>query len=128
MQIDPIADFLNQLKNASTRKHDTVAVSSSKMKVELLKVLEHAGMIMGFETLTKGKFPKLSVKLKPETRLALRRMSKPGRRLYVSNDEIKTVRSGLGIQILSTPKGVMTNKQARAQGVGGEVICEAYVM
>lgn len=128
MQTDPIADFINQLKNASTRKHETVSVSTSKLKVELLKVLQHAEMIEGFESVGKGKFPKLSIKMKLDKRLSLRRMSKPGRRLYVGADEIRSVRSGLGIQILSTPKGIMTNKQARAQGVGGEVICEAYVM
>ncbi|MBO9361676.1 MAG: 30S ribosomal protein S8 [Thermoflexus sp.] len=128
---DPIADMLTRIRNASMVGHSRVAIPSSKFKVAIARVLKEEGYIEDFQITSDRPQPKLIIKLKyvGERRFrkpaisGLRRVSKPGRRVYVGKEEIPLVMSGMGIAILSTPKGVMTDKQARRLGVGGEILC-----
>ncbi len=131
MQItDPIADMLTRLRNASLARHSTVVMPSSKMKEAIAAILKSEGFIQDFEVMQDGIKKTLRIQLKYTTdRQAvvsgLKRISRPGRRVYAGRDEIPLVLSGMGVAIMSTPKGVMTGKDARRQGVGGEVL--AYV-
>lgn len=131
MQIsDPIADMLTRLRNGALARHAYVAMPSSKMKEAIAAILKSEGFVQDFEVYTDGVKKTLRVQLKytQERRpvmTGLRRISRPGRRVYSSREEIPLVLSGMGIAIMSTPKGVMTGKDARRQGVGGEVL--AYV-
>ena len=133
---DPIADMLTRIRNAVMAGHQTVTVPSSKMKIAIVQILEKEGYIDGFEELeTEGrpyKTIRIHIKYTGERRerravlSGLKRVSRPGRRVYSSRREIPWVRSGIGISILSTPKGVMTGNRARQLGVGGEVLCEIW--
>jgi small subunit ribosomal protein S8 len=133
---DPIADMLTRIRNAVIAGHQTVTVPSSKIKIAIVQILEKEGYIEGFEELaTEGKSHKtlrIHIKFTGERRqrrpvlTTLKRVSRPGRRVYASRKEIPWVRSGIGISILSTPKGVMTGARARQLGVGGEVLCEIW--
>ena len=125
---DPIADMLTRIRNAILARHDFTLVPASKMKLTIAKVLKDEGFIRDYEVL-KGK-PQRMIKIylkyteKKEPMLAgLKRVSKPGLRVYVQQTEIPRVYGGLGIAILSTPKGVMTGQQAWRQKVGGELLC-----
>jgi small subunit ribosomal protein S8 len=129
---DPIADMLTRIRNATMARHSQVAMPSSKMREEIAKILKEEGFIQDYEILP-GKFPSLLIHLKytRERRArpvitGLNRISKPGRRTYVGHQDIPRVRSGLGISILSTSKGLMTGEQARRQGIGGEIICYVW--
>ncbi len=128
---DPIADMLTRIRNANAAKHDTVEVPSSKMKLEIVEILNREGYIKGFELLEDGVKKTILITLKyGETKnqkviAGIKRISKPGLRIYADTDNLPKVLGGLGIAILSTNKGVITDKQARTEGVGGEVI--AYV-
>jgi small subunit ribosomal protein S8 len=126
---DPIADMLTRINNAGMARHNQVAMPASKIKEAIAKILKDEGFIQDYEVLP-GKVPSLLIHLKytrdrrSEPVIAgLKRVSKPGRRTYVKKDKIPWVRSGLGVAIVSTPKGVMTGDQARRQGLGGELIC-----
>ena len=126
---DPIADMLTRVRNATMARHNQVAMPSSRMRESIAKILKDEGFIQDFEILP-GKFPSLLIHLKytrerhsQSVITGIQRISKPGRRAYVGNQDIPRVRSGLGISILSTSKGLMTGEQARRQGIGGEVIC-----
>lgn len=123
---DPISDFLTRWKNASRAKKQDFIAPYSKLKAEIARVLQEEGYIWGFEVETTGKHPVLKVKAKYNGATPilndLRRMSSPGMRQYVGSGEIPKVLNGLGIAILSTPKGVMTGSQARKQNVGGELL------
>ena len=126
---DPIADMLTRIRNAGLAKHTQTAMPSSKLRTEIAKILKEEGFIQDFEVLP-GKVPSLLVHLKytRDRRAApvivgIERVSKPGRRMYVGKQDIPYVRSGLGIAVVSTSKGVMTGDQARRMGVGGEVLC-----
>ncbi|MCS7172781.1 MAG: 30S ribosomal protein S8 [Armatimonadetes bacterium] len=125
---DPIADMLTRIRNANAAGHEEVEISASKMKAEIARILREEGFIADYRVEPDGKQGVLRIRLrygpkKQRILLGLRRVSKPGRRIYVRRDRIPRVQGGLGIAILSTSKGVMTDKQARAAGVGGEVIC-----
>lgn len=129
---DPIADMLTRIRNATMARHSQVAMPSSRMREGIARILKEEGFIQDYEILP-GKFPSLLVHLKyTRERHArpvisgLNRISKPGRRTYVGNQDIPRVRSGLGISILSTSKGLMTGEQARRQGIGGEIICYVW--
>jgi small subunit ribosomal protein S8 len=129
---DPIADMLTRVRNANTAMHDTVRMPSSKLKENIARILETEGYIEGFEVASDSTRPGrvLEVKLKysPErkrTISGIRRVSKPGLRVYAKRDKLPRVLGGLGIAIISTSKGLMTDKQAAKQGFGGEVL--AYV-
>lgn len=126
MLTDPIADLLTRLRNQSAVGHEKFTLPYSKIKKSILDLLTEAGFIKGAEVVQEGNIPTINVKLLPDKKLSLKRVSKPGQRIYVKNEDIKKVRNGLGISIISTPKGMMTNLQARKEKVGGEVICEIY--
>ncbi len=128
MQItDPIADMLTRIRNATTARHDTVDVPASNMKKAIAEILLEEGYIKSFQTIEDGNQGTIRIALKylPEGGGAIagmRRVSKPGLRVYASAEELPEVLRGLGIAIISTSKGVMTDKHARANGVGGEVL------
>ena len=133
---DPIADFLTRIRNAVMAGNENTSVPSSKIKVTLAKILTEEGFIDGFEQISVEGKPqgtlRIHLKYVGERRerkpviSGLRRVSKPGRRVYVGRGEIPWVQSGLGISILTTPKGVVTGVRARQLGVGGEVLCEVW--
>jgi small subunit ribosomal protein S8 len=124
---DPIADMLTRIRNAQQVEKLTVGMPSSKLKVAIAKVLKDEGYIESFNIATQDGKPNLNIELKYYAGKAvierLERVSKPGLRIYKGKDELPTVMNGLGIAIVSTPKGVMADRHARSQGVGGEVIC-----
>ncbi|HLV02653.1 MAG TPA: 30S ribosomal protein S8 [Acidobacteriota bacterium] len=128
---DPIADLLTRIRNAQQAYHEDVEVPFSKMKEAIVRILQEEGYVKGYKVNDKKPFKTISVSLKyvgdrePAIR-RLQRVSKPGRRIYVRKGEIPPVLNGLGINILSTSKGVLTGKAARHQGVGGEILCEIY--
>ncbi len=128
---DPIADFLTRLRNAQMAKHEAVEIPHSKMKAEIARILEQEGYIVGFSEKGSGAERVLVVEPKygPDGERAiagLRRMSRPGRRVYRKQKEIPRVLDGLGVAILSTSQGILTDHQARSRGVGGEVLCFVY--
>jgi len=133
---DPIADFLTRVRNAIMAGQQTVSVPSSKLKLAIAKILQEEGFIENFEEISvEGKVQnvlRMQLKYVGERRerkpviSGLKRVSSPGRRVYVSKREIPWVQSGLGISILTTPKGVMTGGRARQLGVGGELLCEVW--
>ena len=125
---DPIADMLTRIRNANTAKHDTVDVPSSKMKLAIAKILEEEGYIRKYELVDDGAFKNIHITLKygadksEKIITGIKRISKPGLRVYAGKDELPRVLGGLGIAIISTNQGVITDKEARKQGVGGEVL------
>lgn len=128
---DPIADMLTRIRNALLAQHTSVAIPHSKLKVEIARILKEEGYIEDYEIVDGQPFGTIVIQLKywgtrRERRAViseLKRVSKPGRRVYVGKDEIPWVLSGMGIAILTTPQGLMTGQQARRKGVGGEVLC-----
>jgi small subunit ribosomal protein S8 len=124
---DPIADMLTRIRNAQMVEHATVAMPSSKVKVAIAKVLKDEGYIDGFKIGGEDAKPMLEIALRYHAGTPviekLERVSKPGLRIYKSKDDIPPVMNGLGIAIVSTSRGVMTDRKARATGVGGEVLC-----
>ena len=129
-QSDPIADMLTRIRNAAMAHLPEVEVESSNMKKRIIEILEEYGFIESFEFVEDKKQGILRIKLRyiedESVFKELKRVSKPGRRQYVSLEEVPNVKRGMGIAVLSTSKGVMTNKEARKQGVGGEYICYVY--
>jgi small subunit ribosomal protein S8 len=128
---DPIADFLTRIRNAHMAKHDIVVMPHSKMKREVARILKQEGYITDFSESGSGAEATLTVVLKygPDGDRAitgLRRMSRPGRRVYRKQTSIPRVLDGLGVAILSTSRGILTDHEARRQGVGGEVLCFVY--
>ncbi|MBQ2276256.1 MAG: 30S ribosomal protein S8 [Lachnospiraceae bacterium] len=128
---DPIADMLTRIRNANTAKHDTVEIPASKMKLAIAEILLDEGYIKGFEVVEDGNFKTIRVELKygkdknEKIITGLKRISKPGLRVYASKENLPKVLGGLGIAIISTNKGVLTDKEARKQNIGGEVL--AYI-
>jgi small subunit ribosomal protein S8 len=125
---DPIADLLTRIRNGIHANKDTVEVPSSKLKTEILRILEQEGYINGFEPVTVDGHPRLKVSLKYGIRRAkaireIKRISKPGLRVYKSAELVPRVQGGMGIAILTTSQGVMTDRRARQLGIGGEVLC-----
>ncbi len=124
---DPVADMLTRIRNAVSAKHDTVDVPASNMKKSIAQILLDEGYIKNFQIVDDGTQGKIHITLKynagkEKVITGLRRVSKPGLRVYVGADELPRVLRGLGIAIISTSKGVMTDKQARKEHVGGEVL------
>ena len=125
---DPIADMLTRIRNANTAKHDTVDVPASKMKIAIADILVNEGYIAKYELSDEGAFQNMHITLKygadknEKIITGLKRISKPGLRIYVVKDELPRVLGGLGIAILSTNQGVITDKEARKLQVGGEVL------
>lgn len=125
---DPIADMLTRIRNANTAKHDTVDVPASKMKEAIANILLEEGYIKAVEIVEEGKFKTIHITLKygkdknEKIITGIKRISKPGLRVYASKDELPKVLGGLGTAIISTNKGVLTDKEARKENVGGEVL------
>ncbi|MCI6164115.1 MAG: 30S ribosomal protein S8 [Lachnospira sp.] len=129
LMTDPIADMLTRIRNANTAKHDTVDVPLSKMKLSIAKILLDEGYIKSYELVDNGNFKDIHITLKygkdknEKIISGLQRISKPGLRVYANKEELPKVLGGLGVAIISTNKGVVTDKEARKLGVGGEVLC-----
>ena len=126
---DPIADMLTRIRNANTAKHDTVDVPASKMKIAIANILLDEGYIAKYDLVEDGHFQTIHITLKygadknEKVISGLKRISKPGLRVYANTEDIPKVLGGLGTAIISTNKGVVTDKEARKLGVGGEVLC-----
>ena len=128
---DPIADMLTRVRNANMVKHETVDVPASNMKKEIARILLEEGFIRGYDVIEDGKQGIIRIQLKygqmsERVITGLKRISKPGMRVYAAKDEVPRVLNGLGISIISTSKGILTDKQARRENVGGEVICYVW--
>jgi small subunit ribosomal protein S8 len=133
---DPIADMLTRIRNAMAVGHPTVAIPSSKLKAEIARILTEEGYVAGYEVVdgeSKGhKILRLQLRYVGERRFrrpvitGLERVSTPGRRVYTGKRDIPWVLSGLGVSILTTPKGVMTGQRARQLGIGGEILCKVW--
>jgi small subunit ribosomal protein S8 len=125
---DPIADMLTRIRNANTAKHDTVDVPASKMKISIAEILLNEGYIKNYELVDNGNFKDIRITLKygkdknEKVITGLKRISKPGLRVYANKEELPKVLNGLGTAIISTNQGVITDKEARRLGVGGEVL------
>lgn len=124
---DPVADMLTRIRNANSAKHETVDVPASKMKKAIAEILHEEGYIKGYQIIDDGKQGIIKITLKygankEKVLSGLKRISKPGLRVYSSRDELPKVLKGLGIAIISTSKGIMTDKKARALNIGGEVL------
>jgi small subunit ribosomal protein S8 len=133
MMTDPIADMLTRLRNANTAFHDDVAMPSSKLKESLARILEQEGYITGFDvsddSARPGRQLKITLKYTPERKRTIsgvRRISKPGLRVYSSATDVPRVLGGMGISILSTNQGLMTDREARKRRVGGEILCQVW--
>lgn len=131
MLTDPIADMLNRIRNGIHARHEMVEIPASKIKLEIARILKAEGYIKNFKLAADTKQGEIKVYLKydPSRKSAiveLKRVSTPGRRVYAGVDEIPVTRHGLGMAIISTSKGVMTDKKARAEKVGGEVLCTVW--
>ena len=128
---DPIADMLTRIRNANTAKHDTVDIPASKIKVAIAGILLDEGYITKYDIIEDGNFKTIRITLKygadknEKIITGLKRISKPGLRVYAKSEELPRVLNGLGIAIISTSKGIMTDKEARKENIGGEVL--AYI-
>ena len=127
---DPIADMLTRIRNANAALHETVEIPASRMKAAVLEILKEEGFVKSVETVESGKHTALKVTLKygsnnEKVITGIKRISKPGLRVYAKKEELPRVLGGLGIAVISTSKGVMSDKRARKEGLGGEVL--AYV-
>jgi len=128
---DPIADMLTRIRNANVVKHETVDVPASNMKKELARILLEEGFVRGYDVIEDGKQGIIRIQLKygqtgERVISGLKRISKPGMRVYADKHDVPRVLNGLGISIISTSKGILTDKQARKENVGGEVICYVW--
>ena len=128
---DPIADMLTRIRNANTVKHETVDVPASNIKKEIVRILLEEGFVRGYDVIEDGKQGIIRIQLKygqtgERVISGLKRISKPGMRVYADKHEVPRVLNGLGISIISTSKGILTDKQARKENVGGEVICYVW--
>jgi small subunit ribosomal protein S8 len=132
MMTDPISDMLTRIRNAAAARHPRVDVPASKLKTEIARILKEEGYIQTFKLVEENKTRKILrvfLKYSPDRRSAitdLKRVSKPGKRQYVATREIRAVIGGLGISIVSTPKGLMTGRAARKANMGGELLCEVW--
>ena len=124
---DPVADLLTRIRNANMRNKDSLELLSSRMKLSIVKVLKDEGFITNWDLDEKGKFPQLRIWLKYVDDLPvireIKRVSKPGLRLYTKGKDCKPVLNGQGISILSTSKGILSDRQCRNDNIGGEVLC-----
>src|SRR5215470_13161276 len=128
---DPVADFLARIRNAIHARHQKVDVPASKLKVEIARILKEEGYIANYKATEENghKLVRVYLKYGPDDEAIISnvaRVSRPGCRVYVGRNEIPRVLGGMGINILTTPKGVMTGRQARKQGLGGELLCEVW--
>jgi small subunit ribosomal protein S8 len=128
MNTDPIADYLTRVRNASLAKLPNTRMPYSRLKEDISKVLVARKFIEGYQVKTDGKFKELEVNIKSWIKepIEITRVSKPGQRIYIKSKDIKAVKNGLGILVLSTSQGVMTGEQARKEKLGGEALCKVY--
>lgn len=131
MTTDPIADMLTRIRNANMVSHPTVNVPASKLKIQLAKLLKEEGFIADYQLIDEGKFKVISITLKYESNgrpviTKLERISKPGLRRYSKSKNLPKVLGGMGVAVVSTPKGLLTDRKARKENVGGEVLCYVY--
>ena len=131
MMTDPIGDMLVRLRNGARRNHEVVTIPASRLKREVLRVLQAEGFIQGVEQAMEDGHPVLKIQLRyvgegQSMITGLERISKPGCRVYVGTKEIPKVRNGIGVSILSTSKGIMTDRESRHAGLGGEVLCSVW--
>jgi len=130
MHTDPISDFLTRIRNAQSAGHETVTLPGSRIKFAIAKVLQKEGYLSGVKEMIDGQKKTLEVVLKYDGKIpsirSVKRISKPGCRVYRKSSELKRVLSGQGVAILSTSAGIMTNNEARRRKLGGEVLCEIY--
>ena len=128
---DPVADLLTRIRNANSAGHDQVEVMSSRLNLEILRILHSEGFIKNYEVMKEKAQNRIKINLKYGPRKEkvitnLKRVSRPGLRVYTKRGEVPRVLGGLGIAILSTSRGIMTSREARRQGVGGEVLCYVW--
>jgi small subunit ribosomal protein S8 len=132
MVTDPIADMLTRIRNAARAKHPRVDIPTSRMKVEIARILKEEGYVASYKVVDEGKVRKvlrLMLRYTPDRRSIitdLKRISRPGCRRYVGKADIRKVVGGMGVSIISTPRGLMTGGTARREGVGGELLCEIW--
>ena len=131
MMTDPVADMLTRIRNALTARHTQVSIPASNLKVEIAKILKEEGYVQDFERVADDKQGVLRISLRRASDgsnviLGLRRVSRPGCRIYVNKGEIPRVQGGLGVNILSTSRGLMTGRRATREGVGGEILCNVW--
>jgi small subunit ribosomal protein S8 len=131
MHSDPIADLLTRIRNGAQAHKDSVDVPHSKIKVEIVKILEAEGFVLSHEITTESKFPTIKVNLRYDHKRKslinhIARVSKPGLRVYKPVTDLKPIRSGLTTRIISTSAGLMTDREARKRKIGGEILCEVY--
>ena len=130
MMTDPISDMLTRIRNAQAVKKAELVLPYSRVKYALAKILEKEGFVERASQTTESKFPMISITLKYTNSLpaiqSIQRISRPGRRVYTKSEDLKSVLSGLGISIVSTSNGLMTNKEAHMRHLGGEIICEVF--
>ena len=131
MVTDPIADLLNRIRNAAQRGHDAVVIPASRMKGEILRILKEEGFIGPFEKSDAAGHPAFKIELRYVEQgrpviAGTTRISRPGRRVYVGKQDVPKTRGGLGVTIVSTSKGVMTERECRRAGLGGEVLCSVW--
>lgn len=131
MNTDPISDFLTRIRNAQRAKRKTVDIPSSKLKIRVAEIMKNQGFISDYSVIdTANKQGSINIKLKYNNNegviIGMKRISKPGIRKYVSHNELPRVLNGLGIAIVSTSRGLMTDKEARKLGVGGEILCNIW--
>lgn len=130
---DPIADLLTRIRNGNSANHDWVEAPASKVNLEIVKILQSEGFIKGYEMVKDAKFPtvKIHIKYGPGQKREkvitnLKRISKPGLRVYTKRTDVPRVLRGLGMAVISTSRGIMTDREARRQGIGGEVLCYVW--
>ena len=128
MVSDPVADLLTRLRNANLARHERVLLPCSKLKVEIARILQQEGYIEDFDVVREGQFDQLRITLKyaddrRRVITGIRRISRPGRRVYAKSDRLPKVLGGLGTAIRSTPSGLITSREAATRGIGGEVLC-----
>jgi small subunit ribosomal protein S8 len=128
---DPIADFLTSLRNGLRARHKSVEVPASKLKLQMATILRDEGYIAGFRLVEEGARKRIEVRLKYGLNnepiiSSIQRVSRPGRRVYVASHKVPRVLGGMGINILTTPKGLMTGRAAKKENVGGEILCEIW--
>jgi small subunit ribosomal protein S8 len=131
MMTDPIADLLVRIRNGSRRGHDTVTVPASKLKAEILRVMKAEGFISDYGPVTADGHPSLQIRLRyvgegESVITGMRRISKPGKRVYIGKRNIKPVVGAMGLAIMSTSKGIMTDQESKRASLGGEVLCHIW--
>ncbi len=127
MITDPIANLLTSIRNANMARKDEVQVPFSNLKIGILKVLKEKKFILDYKLVENGKFKDIAITLNPEkAKFDLKRISKPGQRIYSGSETIKKVKGGLGVTVISTSKGIMSGEEAKKMHIGGEVLCQIF--